>query len=301
MTGAALKTLDLNMQVWPSSLGSASWKMTVSSVVTASRGEDAVLSCSFAAGEEAYSGMITVKWLAREQKPAPFFQCSVKNDSVEAANPCKVPGSKYSLNGDPRRGELSLLIRKVQLADIGAFFCRVEVDKAITWGRKYLQQKIDLYVNAAPQILSVSVVETPCNQDSSAPSWLQCEVEGNPLPKVIWLSASRRQLENQGLTLESGPYRQTSCVPYLAEEAQVFTCRAESRLGDAERLFPDGDGLRIILIMCGGVLLMIVTVTVILIYCLKKNRRQQSSNSPTDGAQELQIVYSAITFTSLRR
>jgi len=144
------------MQVWPSSLGSVSWKMTVSPEVAVSRGEDTILSCSFTLGQVAYSGMITVKWLAREPKTAPFFECSVKNDSVEAPNPCMVSGLKYSLNGDPRRGELSLLIRKVQLTDIGVFFCRVEVDQAITWGRKYLKEKIYLDVNGKFFLFSAS-------------------------------------------------------------------------------------------------------------------------------------------------
>ncbi|XP_075322653.1 sialic acid binding Ig-like lectin 15, like [Odontesthes bonariensis] len=274
--------------------------MTVSSEVTVSRGEDAILSCSFRPEGVAYTGGITVKWLARERKAAPFFQCSLKNDSVGASNPCLVSGLRYSLNGDPRRGELSLLIRKVQLTDGGVFFCRVEVDRAVTWlGGSHLMEEILLHVNAEPQILSISVVDAPCSPGSSAPSWLQCEVEGNPPPKVIWLSASRRMLENQGRTSESGPYRRSSCVPYLQEEGQVLTCRAESRLGEAERRFPDADVLMFILIVCGGVLLMIAAVTVILIYCLKKNRRQQSTNSPTDGAQELQMVYSEITFASM--
>uniref|UniRef100_A0A3Q1BM03 Ig-like domain-containing protein n=1 Tax=Amphiprion ocellaris TaxID=80972 RepID=A0A3Q1BM03_AMPOC len=129
--------------MYSSSSGSVSaWKMTVSPVVTVSRGEDAILNCSFTHKQKNYSGNITVKWLARDPYTEPFFQCSVKNDSMEGGNDCSGSGLKFSLDGDPRRGQLSLLIRKVQLTDNGTFFCRVELE-----GRSdYLKRKIDLYV-----------------------------------------------------------------------------------------------------------------------------------------------------------
>lgn len=103
--------------------------MVVSPVVTVSRGEDAILSCFFThAKQQDYSGMIHVKWLARKSNAKPFFSCSFKNDSMEGPNDCSDSRSRFSLKGDPRRGELSLLIRKVQLTDNGAYYCNVKVD-----------------------------------------------------------------------------------------------------------------------------------------------------------------------------
>ena len=117
--------------MWSSSSGSlsVSWDMKVSPVVSVPRGEDAVLSCSFThPRQQDYSGLITVKWIARETNALPFFKCSVRNDSMEELKDC--PGSelKHSLRGDPRQGDLSLVIRKVHVADSGPYFCRVELD-----------------------------------------------------------------------------------------------------------------------------------------------------------------------------
>lgn len=90
---------------------------------------------------------------------------------------------------------------------------------------------------AEPHILNLSVVETPCGSDS-APWRLQCEAEGNPLPKIVWLLPSRYMLENKDETSKSSPYHVTSCVPYLEEEEEELTCRAESALTHTERTYP---------------------------------------------------------------
>eukprot|EP00064_Thunnus_orientalis_P024689 superscaffoldBa00011002_g24992 len=104
--------------------------MFVSLEVSVSRGEDAVLGCSFThPRQQDYSGTITVKWLARESDSQPFFQCSVKNNSIEGLGNCSGSGLRFHLYGDPRQGALSLLIRTVQLTDNGAYYCRVELDQ----------------------------------------------------------------------------------------------------------------------------------------------------------------------------
>ncbi len=117
--------------------------MTVRPVVTVSRGEDAVLSCSFThPKQQHYSGWITVKWTKESSHPPVFFSCSVRNDSVDELGECSASGSKHSLRGDPRHGELSLLIRGAQLTENGTYVCRVELD---SWWDSY-ERKTHLYV-----------------------------------------------------------------------------------------------------------------------------------------------------------
>ncbi|XP_034722271.1 sialic acid-binding Ig-like lectin 15, partial [Etheostoma cragini] len=195
--------------------------MSVSPVVFVPRGEDAVLRCSFThPSQEHYSGKVTVKWLARESGAPPFFSCSVRNNSMEGRVGCSASELKYSLEGDPRRGDVSLLFRAVDLGENGTYFCRVELD-------------------VEPQILRLSVVEAG---PDSAPQRLRCEAEGHPLPAVTWLPAPGSPLGDQVETSEAGPYRRVSSVPYRQDD--VFTCRAQSRLGAAERRFPDRDPLK---------------------------------------------------------
>ena len=126
--------------MWSSSLGSlsVSWDMKVSPLVSVPRGEDAVLSCSFThPRQQGYSGPITVKWLARESNAHPFFSCSVRNDSMEELKDCSASGLKQSLKGDPRQGDLSLIMKKVHVADSGPYFCRVELDG---WTQYYQEE-----------------------------------------------------------------------------------------------------------------------------------------------------------------
>ncbi|XP_071325863.1 sialic acid-binding Ig-like lectin 15 [Trachinotus anak] len=244
---------------------SGSWDMVVHPVVNVSRGEDAVLSCSFSHPQQQwYSGEITVKWSMRESQSRPFFSCSVKNDSMEGFSSCSVSGLKYFLDGDPRRREVSLRIREVQLMDDAEYFCRVELEG---WRNSY-HEKTELYVRAEPQILSLSVVEKPSNTRSH-PRRLQCEVEGHPLPKILWLLASRKLTDNQGDAAQSGLYRLISTVPYLEEEE--LTCRAESELGGAERTYPPSNRLMVTLSVRGliTVLLLLLLSTGVVVSCLR--------------------------------
>ncbi|GLD69387.1 sialic acid-binding Ig-like lectin 15 [Lates japonicus] len=283
--------------------------MVVSPEVTVSRGEDAVLNCSFThPQQQSYSGTIAVKW-ARASNSVPFFRCSVRNESMEGPTNCSFPELKHSLHGDPRRGELSLLIREAQLNDNGEYFCGVKLD-----GRSdYREKKTKLYVKAEPQILSLSVVETPSDSGNTTRR-LQCEVEGNALPKVVWLLVSRKMMENQVKTSQTGPYRVTSSVPY--SEGEVLTCRVESELGEAERTYPPSNTIQhskmIAPIICGVLVVLLISAGVI-VYCLRKRRAQddtspvhgnadvvanhqvRASDSPADA--EIQLVYSTVTLT----
>ncbi|KAK2909639.1 hypothetical protein Q8A73_007354 [Channa argus] len=260
---------------------SASWDMVVSPEVTVSIGEDIVLSCAFThPRQQDYSGIINVKWFPRNSNAEPLFSCSVTNDSMNGPNHCLSPPLRFSLHGDPRRGELSLLIRTVQLTDDDAYICSVQLDSR--WNS--IQKSTELHVTAKPQILSLRVLETPSGSDRM----LQCEVEGDPQPKIVWLSDSRRQLENQGWTFESGPYRQISSVPYLEEE--VLTCRAESKLGEAERMFPADNSLVIALTVCGLILLLLLLLSAgVIVYCRTKR----------GAATEIELHYSTITRSTL--
>ncbi|XP_042346242.1 sialic acid-binding Ig-like lectin 15 isoform X1 [Plectropomus leopardus] len=284
---------------------SVSWDMTVSPVVYVPRGEDAVLSCSFThPRQQSYSGKITVKWLARESNAPPFLICSIKNEST--AELCSISELKHSVVGDPRRGELSLLIRSVHLGDNGTYFCRVELD---SWIAK-IQKETQLYVTVEPKILSLSVVEASPGSDS-APRRLRCEAEGHPLPTITWLSASRSFMKDQIQTSKVGLMRLVSWVPYLEED--VFTCRVESRVGGAERRYPAVNTLMIAaLTVCGLIVLLLLSAGFILrrrntaradmspVYenaDAVENHRLQDSDPPAEGDGELQLVYSAVSLT----
>ncbi|KAG7218209.1 hypothetical protein INR49_007982 [Caranx melampygus] len=280
--------------------------MLVSPEVTVSRGQDVVLSCSFThPRQQKYSGLIRVKWLSQAggQKSPPFFTCSLRNDSTGDHSSCSGSALRHSLTGDPRRGELSLLLRKVQLTDNGLYFCRVELDDRGDSFQKYTE----LHVRAEPQILSLSVVDSPSGSDG-APRRLQCSVEGHPLPKIVWLRPSRKMMENQGGSYPSGPYQVTSSVPYL-EEGEELTCRAENEVGGAERTYPPRNSVVITLVVCGLVTVLLVSAGLIIAY--RRYRVMDRGGGAgaggaggaggggggAEGDAEAQLVYSDITVT----
>ncbi|KAK5891643.1 hypothetical protein CesoFtcFv8_012101 [Champsocephalus esox] len=286
---------------------SASWDMAVSPVVFVPRGEDVVLPCSFThPRQQHYSGMVTLKWLAREPNALPFLTCSIRNESMEGKHGCAESELKYSTYGDLRRGELSLLIRRVQLGDNGTFFCRVELDGL----RQYIQRETQLYVTVQPQILNMSVVEPGSD---GAPRRLQCEVEGQPLPNVTWLSASGTPMQDLEVkNQQSGPARLLSSVPYLQE---VLSCRAESRLGVTERRHPAAHSTTLIIsvIVSGLIVLLLLLLlgtgciayrrnraraAASPIYETVENHRVQDSDRPVGGSVELQLVYSTLNDAS---
>uniref|UniRef100_A0A8C9XKE5 Ig-like domain-containing protein n=1 Tax=Sander lucioperca TaxID=283035 RepID=A0A8C9XKE5_SANLU len=242
------------------------------------KGEDAVLGCSFTHPyQQHYSGKIAVKWLAREARAPPFFSCSVNNDSMEGRVGCSDSELKYSLEGDPRRGELSLLFRKVHLGDNGTYFCRVELEGA--W--QNIQKKTQLYVTAYVSMCQHIM--------------LQCEAEGHPLPTVTWLPASTSLMGEQVQTSQAGPYRLASSVPYLQDD--VFTCRAESRLGAAEQTFPDHNTLKITLTV-GGLIVLLLLLS-IGFFCYMRNR-EWTNRSRVSGRRPVKAFRSTFPVSAER-
>lgn len=111
------------------------WCMTVPPVVNSTIGGDVVLPCSFThPKQQDYPKDITVQWITRQFHDKPFFQCKVTNVTTGGMNECSVPESyqRFSVKGDPKQRDLSLLIRDLAVTDNGVYFCRVELD--YYWG-----------------------------------------------------------------------------------------------------------------------------------------------------------------------
>lgn len=91
---------------------------------------------------------------------------------------------------------------------------------------------------------------------------------------MVWLSASKRLLENQGHSFKSGEWSLKACIPYLQEGEEVVTCRAENSEDHAERSFPDSNTLTMIVIVVSAIALMLLcpVFICILIICLSEFR-----------------------------
>ncbi|XP_061530651.1 sialic acid-binding Ig-like lectin 15 isoform X2 [Phycodurus eques] len=271
------------------SVSSSSLHVNVSDVVSVLRGQDAVLGCSFTHPKQDATS-IKVSWTARLPTVRPFFQCVLKNDMPTAPTDC-LGFDRFSLTCDLRQGELSLLIRGVEVKDDGVYFCHVVPD-----GGRTQRKELTLKVQVKPSILSLSLV----NGSSSAPHRLQCVAEGKPLPRITWLSASGCPLASalpaQVQTSMAG-LKQSSSVPYDEQQGEL-TCRVESVLGRAEQTYPPANIARRAALICGGVagalLLLAMCGVVIHRLRLREEGPLHSSHNPDSSADEVQTVYATI-------
>lgn len=90
-----------------------------------------VLPCTFShPDQDTYRGQIHVKWIKDHFRAQPFFQCKLMNDTGAVGDECSgyVAVERFSLSGDPRFRDLSLLVSKLWLNDTGVYFCRVELE-----------------------------------------------------------------------------------------------------------------------------------------------------------------------------
>ncbi|CAB1334695.1 unnamed protein product, partial [Coregonus sp. 'balchen'] len=230
--------------------------MTVPPVVNGTIGGDVVLPCSFTHPQQQdYSKDITVQWIARQFHYMPFFQCK-----------------RFSVKGDPKQRDLSLLIRDLAVTDNGVYFCRVELDFYWLGGKWQTPSGTQLNIVAKAQFISLFWVEASSGPGNGS---LRCVVEGNPPPTITWFSSSKSNID----------------------PGEVYTCMAENSLGRAQRRFPPGPtALTVALSVC-GVLLLLLLLGVSL-FCLRKRGYLRFCNSEKSKQQSELCTDPAIVVVS---
>ncbi|KAL0985331.1 hypothetical protein UPYG_G00155580 [Umbra pygmaea] len=243
------------------------WSMTLPYVVNGTKGGDVVLPCTFTHPQQQnYSKNITVKWIAKGFDNETIFQCKVNNFTDQGLNECWIPDQSihFSLKGDPKRRDLSLLIRDLVITDSGKYFCKVELN--YFYGSTAVWQNINgtqLNVMAKAQVISLSRVEASPGPGNVS---LMCVVKGNPRPTITWLS-SNGPVDIDVITRESPLFQWESSIPYFSQD--VYTCRAENSLGMVEKQFPPGPSALAITLYVHRVLLLVLPLGAVL-FCLKK-------------------------------
>ncbi len=76
-----------------------------------------------------YTGDITVKWM-QGKKSEPIFQCKFYNNTNGQDSNCidKRSSERLLLQGNHRKGDISLRINNLQFTDASQYTCRVELD-----------------------------------------------------------------------------------------------------------------------------------------------------------------------------
>ncbi|CAM4703550.1 unnamed protein product [Leuciscus chuanchicus] len=224
--------------------------MSVQPQVNGSLGENVILPCIFTHPKQNnYKGVIGVKWMKGREL---IFYCYLHNktNSQDNNNNCTVLSSseKLSLNGNPKKGDISLRISHLKFTDATKYNCRVELDY-----NKCSSTGTELHINAPAHILSLSL-----DLDVKAHGvMLKCFAQGNPVPEVKWTTSSG-PLENGPVKTDLSNYTVTSSVPFFDQD--VYTCQAVNALGRDQRTFqldhPNCFGLLVATCFLGCLLLL---------------------------------------------
>ncbi|XP_039506854.1 sialic acid binding Ig-like lectin 15, like [Pimephales promelas] len=201
--------------------------MPVPPQVNGSLGKNVILPCVFTHPKQNnYKGVINVKWMKSGEL---IFHCNLHNttNSQDDVNCTDLRSSeRLSLNGYPKKGDISLRISNLKFTDATRYFCRVELDY-----EKCSSKDMELNINAPAQILSLSL-----DLDAKANSMmLKCIARGNPVPEVKWTSSSGL-LENGLIKTDHSNYMVISSVPF--SDQNMYNCQAVNSLGRDQRTFP---------------------------------------------------------------
>ncbi|XP_056122206.1 sialic acid binding Ig-like lectin 15, like [Rhinichthys klamathensis goyatoka] len=201
--------------------------MSVQPQVNGSLGENVILPCDFTHPKQNnYKGVIIVKWMKGREL---IFHCNLHNttNSQDNINCTDLRSSeRLSLNGYPKKGDISLRISHLKFTDATKYYCRVELDY-----ERCSSTATELNINAPAQILSLSL-----DLDAKANGMmLKCVAHGNPVPEVKWTSSSGL-LENGRIKTDHSNYIVISSVPF--SDQNMYTCQAVNSLGRDQRTFP---------------------------------------------------------------
>ncbi|XP_062874118.1 sialic acid-binding Ig-like lectin 15 [Trichomycterus rosablanca] len=245
------------------------WSMTVPEVVTVGFREDAVLPCTFTAPSQVQPS-VTVIWRHKVYKGPEIFRCISKANETEGGQNCSKSLGRYSLYGDPKARNLSLIIKDVSVGDQEKYFCRVELKEGSYEAPGGTELKIQV-----PQTIESIYIRTL----ASGEQVVTCDVKGIPLPNVTWIMPEN--INASLVSFLSGFFRASSSVPaYLLNTN--YTCQIDGRNGlqNQSIYFSKGAAVQehqISLLLFVAVVttltaIFIIIILVIVIMCYKKSK-----------------------------
>ncbi|XP_053427320.1 sialic acid-binding Ig-like lectin 15 [Nycticebus coucang] len=263
------------------------WSMQVPAEVSARVGDAVMLPCTFTHPHRHYDGPLTAIWRAREPYSGPqVFRCAVARGSELCRTALSLHG-RFRLLGNPRRNDLSLRIERLDLADDGRYFCRVEFTGDVH-DRYESRHGVRLHVAAAPRIVNISVLPGPAHAFRAL-----CTAEGEPQPALAW---SGPALGNGSAAVPSPAqglsHQVTAELPALIHDGR-YTCTAANSLGRAEASvylfrFRGAAGASAVPVLLGALGLKALLLLGILATCAARGREEHPVTQDTPQQPQAQ-------------
>ncbi|KAF4102902.1 sialic acid binding Ig-like lectin 15, like isoform X1 [Onychostoma macrolepis] len=249
------------------------WTMKVEDQVNGTLGQNVILPCFFTHPKQnAYTGDITVKWM-QDKKIEPIFQCKFHNKTNGQDSNCieQSLSERHLLQGNHRKGDISLRINNLQFTDASQYTCRVELDY------DKFNKHTTLNVNAPAQILSLYL-------DLDV---VKCIARGNPLPQIKWTSSSG-PLKNIPFKTDPRKYIVNSSVPF--SDQAVYTCQVVNSLGQDQKAFPPNHPNCLSLSVVTGILacLLLLGLIAVILDVVKRRKNAQRVMLQDMGVQRVQ-------------
>ncbi|XP_029438897.1 sialic acid-binding Ig-like lectin 15 isoform X2 [Rhinatrema bivittatum] len=246
--------------IWLGSPASSGFSMNVSLAEQGVKGGSAVLPCVFSREDSAYHGPIVVIWRTDFSFLGPeVFRCSVTNGTSGGPSPdnCTAWGGKdgrYRLEGDPRRYNLSLQIRRLAFDDSRNYYCRVELTEIERemWTNT---TGTNLTVVAPPTILNLTL-----HGNVYAGRWAECVAEGLPLPNITWDRPEKSETPTPPPQEVKFANLNQTLGNLTVTQNGTYTCRAQNVYGQDERRLEVGEmpSSHTVMIAVGLVLLLLL-------------------------------------------
>ncbi|KAL6465539.1 hypothetical protein MHYP_G00256720 [Metynnis hypsauchen] len=188
------------------------WSISVPEAVDGEIEKDVILPCSFTGQHKD----VTVVWRIKHHLTGPIiFTCLSKLDPLATEQNCSDSAGRYSISGNRRTQNISLMIKNVRVTDEEKYYCWVKLEGSTD---RYENLKGTQLTVKVPRVLESIYIRTY----GSGEQFVTCDVMGRPPPVVTWIEPEK--MSSSMISVEASLVRASYSVPVSLHNSR-YTCQ----------------------------------------------------------------------------